>query len=223
MGYNCDKRMNNTKRKKNTPIREVSLIRLAPSLQVFSAVVLFAFTFGISAFLLFIGQELLFNDVRDFLDSSKRSEIEGTVRNLRTISMFGALVPFILVLLWIAIADRTFIRPITDLLRGIDRVARGDFSVSLAVRGKYGVEKLIRSFNAMVLRLKEMHEREKEISHTKSEVISIVSHQLQTPLTETKWAVSSLLESVSHAREKIPWQRPCFLRSPQLLEKAPGR
>jgi len=185
--------MNNTKRKKNSPTREVSIIRLAPSLQILSAVVLFAFTFGISAFLLFIGQELLFNDVKDFLDPDRRKEIEGTVRNLRTISMFGALVPLILVLLWVAVADRTFVRPIANLLRAIEQVTLGNFSVSLKVKGRYGVGTLTERFNAMVVRLRQMHEREKEISRTKSEVISIVSHQLQTPLTATRWAMSSLL------------------------------
>lgn len=186
--------MRNTSPQKNTPAREVSLIRLAPSLQILSAVVLFSFAFGISAFLLFVGHELLFNEIKDFLAPDTRNEIEGTIRNLRTISMFGALVPFILFLLWIAVADRTFIRPIADLLRGIEQVAKGNFFVSVKVRGKYGVSALIERFNAMVLRLQAMHKREEEVSRTKGEVVSIVSHQLRTPLSRSKWALSALME-----------------------------
>ena len=81
---------------------------------------------------------------------------------------------------------RTFTRPIGELNEGIARMARGDLSVQVKVRGKNEFAQLAAAFNSM-------SERLARLDQARSQFVSNASHELKTPLSTMKILVESLV------------------------------
>ncbi|MCK4548640.1 MAG: HAMP domain-containing protein [Candidatus Krumholzibacteria bacterium] len=94
-------------------------------------------------------------------------------------------------------------RPMTRLLAGIRRVGEGDLKYRLGESGQTEIGLAARSFNAMATSFEEMigelaaKQKVEEVSRLKSRFISMVSHDLKTPLSSIRGAAENVLEEVA--------------------------
>ncbi len=84
---------------------------------------------------------------------------------------------------------RSIHRPVRDLRAATEALSRGEFDRRIDVRNRDELGDLARAFNEMAARLQELDE-------LKSGFVSMVSHDLKTPLTSMKEAVELLAEGV---------------------------
>ncbi len=97
---------------------------------------------------------------------------------------------------------RRTVAPLTHLLRGIRRVQQGDLDFRIGDLGSSEVAVTGRAFDRMAASLKEtvriLAEKKKveEVSALKSRFISMVSHDLKTPLAAIQGAAENLLAGV---------------------------
>jgi signal transduction histidine kinase len=125
--------------------------------------------------------------------------------------MLHVLVPVILLILlplglsfWGAYTTfKRTARPLTHLLTGIRRVGEGDLEYRLGETGQSEIGLAARSFDSMAESLRatvrELAEKQKveEVSELKSHFISMVSHDLKTPLSSIRGATENILEEVA--------------------------
>ena len=125
-------------------------------------------------------------------DRSRRAialAVSGLVASAALIVLFGAYLA------------RSIARPVREVAGGASRLAGGDLSLRLAETGPGEVGELTESFNAMAEalersrnELEEQYERVRQSEQLKSELVSIVSHEVRTPLASVLGFTSLLLQ-----------------------------
>ncbi len=127
----------------------------------------------------------------------------------RTVAFSG----LALVLLVVAIAvlvTRQVVRPVRVVSQTAGRLAAGDLSQRIKVRGADDIARLGRSFNDMAGSLQRQIRRLEDLSRLQRRFTSDVSHELRTPLTTIRMASELLHEH----RDDFP---PALARSVELL------
>lgn len=96
---------------------------------------------------------------------------------------------------------RSMARPVREVAEGASRLAAGDLTTRLEPQGAGEVEDLTYAFNRMAERLEagrreleEQNQRLRESERAKSELVSVVAHELRTPLASVLGFTSVLLQ-----------------------------
>jgi signal transduction histidine kinase len=91
--------------------------------------------------------------------------------------------------------------PIKTLLHYLEKIRRGEKPPRLLRRGNDELGRLTQALHTTVETFKTVRERDRELSKTKSDFLSITSHQLRTPLTGLRWALEQYMSG------KIPQEK----------------
>ncbi|MBQ8136493.1 MAG: HAMP domain-containing protein [Clostridia bacterium] len=102
----------------------------------------------------------------------------------RTLLIFAAIAAA--ALLFSFIFARVVTRPVAGLTRGIQHMAKGDFSSRVEVRGSREMMQLAEAFNSM-------SERLESLDQSRNQFVSNASHELKTPLATMKIMIESLI------------------------------
>ena len=124
-----------------------------------------------------IGVLLLVSPVRDMMENVYQLQDQMV---LILVLVAGA------ALLCSWIFSRVITSPIAGLNRGIQRMARGDFSVRVRARGSGEMKQLALAFNSM-------SEKVETLDQARNQFISNASHELKTPLATMKILIESLI------------------------------
>jgi signal transduction histidine kinase len=96
---------------------------------------------------------------------------------------------------------RSIVKPVREVADGATRLASGDLTTRLEPHGAGEVEELTKAFNRMAERLEtsrreleQQNERLRESELAKSELVSVVAHELRTPLASVLGFTSVLLQ-----------------------------
>ena len=82
--------------------------------------------------------------------------------------------------------SRVITNPIAGLMRGIQRMAKGDFSARVRVKGSGEMKQLAQAFNSM-------SEKLETLDQSRNQFVSNASHELKTPLATMKIMLESLI------------------------------
>ena len=122
-------------------------------------------------------------------DAAIAAAIAGMIASALLIAGFG---------LYLA---RSIARPVREVAEGATRLAGGDLATRLDPQGVGEVEELTQAFNRMAERLEagrreleEQNKRLRESERAKSELVSVVAHELRTPLASVLGFTSVLLQ-----------------------------
>ena len=89
-------------------------------------------------------------------------------------------------LLCALIFSRIITNPIAALMRGINRMSKGDFSARVPVKGSGEMKRLALAFNSM-------SEKLETLDQSRNQFVSNASHELKTPLATMKIMLESLI------------------------------
>ena len=134
-----------------------------------------------------------------------------TIALLQRTVLIGGLGLVLLVVAIATLVTRQVVRPVRVVAQTAGRLAAGDLSQRISVRGSDDIARLGRSFNDMAGSLQRQIRRLEDLSRLQRRFTSDVSHELRTPLTTIRMA-SELLHS---ARAEFPAE---LSRSAELLQ-----
>lgn len=91
-------------------------------------------------------------------------------------------------------------RSMTDRLgtlsEGAERIARGDLTTRVEVRGRDEISRLTQSFNAMAQDLQAVDEEKAKLEQTRRNLVAWVSHDLRTPLASMRLMLEALVDNI---------------------------
>ncbi|MEU3305567.1 MtrAB system histidine kinase MtrB [Nocardiopsis sp. NPDC055551] len=118
-------------------------------------------------------------------------EILDLVQN--TVALVGVLL--VVLLGFIAfMVTRMVVAPVRSAAQSAERLASGDLSERMTVRGEDDIARLSMSFNDMAGNLQEKIQELEELSKVQRQFVSDVSHELRTPLTTIRMAGDLLFD-----------------------------
>lgn len=86
--------------------------------------------------------------------------------------------------------------PVRLLKNSIKEIAQGNLDIKLSTDRNDEFGNVINLFNEMTWKLKEVKERNDEISKMKSNFITVASHQLRTPVTGVRFGLDALASEI---------------------------
>lgn len=135
---------------------------------------------------------------------------QQTIALLQRTVLLSGLALVLLVLGIALLVTRQVVQPVRIAARTAGKLAAGDLSQRIKVRGTDDIARLGRSFNDMAGSLQRQIRRLEDLSRLQRRFTSDVSHELRTPLTTIRMASELLLAN----REQFP---PALSRSVELL------
>jgi two-component system sensor histidine kinase MtrB len=111
-----------------------------------------------------------------------------TIALLQRTVLLGGLGLVLLVLAIAMLVTRQVVRPVRVAAQTAGRLAEGDLSQRISVRGTDDIARLGRSFNDMAGSLQRQIRRLEDLSRLQRRFTSDVSHELRTPLTTIRMA-----------------------------------
>lgn len=116
----------------------------------------------------------------------------------------------IILILWIS---SRISRPIDTLFRAAERIGKDNFNEPITLPPTEEFSDLAAALNHAMDEVRKRRERDELLTSQKNEFLTILAHQLRTPLTEIKWGLSSLsggsesdrgkVKSVNHSAEHL--------------------
>jgi signal transduction histidine kinase len=82
--------------------------------------------------------------------------------------------------------SRSFSRPIRELYKAAQELEKGNFKVRTSIKTNDELAQLSEAFNRSALALSKMEDERNNLDKSKSEFLSITSHELRTPITPLK-------------------------------------
>lgn len=113
---------------------------------------------------------------------------EAARHQVQSIIIFVLILVLIVGSILILIASRYLVNPLKKLTLATEKLARGNFNVSVSVKNKDELGKLAESFNHMAGELKQLEQMRQDF-------VSNVSHEIQSPLTSIRGFSKALRES----------------------------
>ncbi len=111
------------------------------------------------------------------------------IRSIVIVSGFGVLLAIILVSIFIS---RRITYPMTQIVRGVERVRAGDLDARLSVKSNDEIGLAAKAINELVEKLKADIIQLKKLEQVRSQFLGNVSHELRTPI----FAVQGYLETL---------------------------
>jgi signal transduction histidine kinase len=137
----------------------------------------------------------------DALAASRTSSAESRSHDAIVLAVAGLIASAALIGGFGLYRARSNGKPVRDVAGGAARLAGGDLSARLRPTGPAEVRELTESFNTMAERLEQgrreleaQNERLRESEQAKSELVSVVAHELRTPLASVLGFTSVLLQ-----------------------------
>jgi signal transduction histidine kinase len=133
--------------------------------------------------------------------SDSVASANGTANVAIAVGAAGLAATSLLVLAFGLFLARSIARPVREAAEGAKRLAEGDLSLRLPGAGPGEVGELTRAFNSMAesiqrgrAELESQNEQLRESERVKSELVSIVSHEVRTPLASVLGFTSLMLQ-----------------------------
>jgi len=128
---------------------------------------------------------------------------ELTSKLLPILSLLLVGVLFIANLLLYRWITRSVIKPLNQLRSSAEQIKEGNLQFALNLKSKDEVGQLHEAFESMRMQLQQSNSLRQQDEESRKELISNISHDLRTPLTDIKGYIEGIRDGVANTPEKM--------------------
>ena len=136
-------------------------------------------------------QEIIF--IANSLHDLAHAQIQSAFKQM-IILIIGFIVASIIIIINSFIILNSILKPIAQLHKATEELEKRNFDVKVDIKTNDELEQLGKAFNKTAEALGKVEEELKQIDKTKTEFLSITSHELRSPMTPMKAQLQMLLE-----------------------------
>jgi len=120
----------------------------------------------------------------------KIKQLDSAVYDSRSVALTMITIALVIGIFVSVIITRNITRPLSIMTKKTHDIAKGNFDVSIPLQSPPEIGELAESFNSMCTKLKE-------VDTMKSDFLSIMSHELRSPLASIQEGTNLLLEGIA--------------------------
>ncbi|WP_035795097.1 sensor histidine kinase [Clostridium akagii] len=109
----------------------------------------------------------------------------------------------IIELLYLGTLEKRVLTPITELIKGVDEIAKGNYEIKVDYTARNEVSILVNSFNDMAEKLHKAEILKIEYEANRKALVANISHDLKTPITSIQGYVEFIMKAENMPQDTL--------------------
>ncbi len=138
---------------------------------------------------------------------------------LGKIALIGVGITVLIMMIFLWLFGRRFVRRVTNMYQVMQELSTDHMDVRMEEKGNDELAVMAEGFNSMAEKLEKQYQEKSELEQKKRELVSVISHDLRTPLSSVMGYAEMLCDGIYESKEEQRQYADIIRRKSVYMEK----